>query len=318
MHRDPALTVRGLAIEVAGARAVDGVSLELEPGKLLALVGESGSGKSLTALACVRLLPRAARVVAGEIRCRGRSVLDLDAAALRALRGKEIGFVFQEPMTALHPTIRVGEQVAEAILVHERVAPREARARATALLERVGIPEPARRYGAYAHELSGGQRQRVGIAMALAAGPSVLIADEPTTALDASVRKGILDLIGDLRRERGLAVLLVTHDLGVVAAAADEVAVLYAGRIVERAPAAVALEGPLHPYTRGLLRSIPRLDGARRARLDAIPGAIPPPRARPSGCRFRDRCAEAIADCATADPPLAAKRPDHAVACIRA
>jgi oligopeptide/dipeptide ABC transporter ATP-binding protein len=314
LHSDPVLEVRDLVVEIAGARAVDGVSLGLEPGRLLALVGESGSGKSLAALACVRLLPRAARVAGGDVRYRGRSVFELDAAALRAIRGKEIGFVFQEPMSALHPTIAVGDQVAEAILVHEQVRSREARARAIALLERVGIPEPARRYGAYAHELSGGQRQRAGIAMALAAGPSVLIADEPTTALDATVRKEVLDLLADLRRERGLAVLLISHDLGVVSEVADEVAVLYAGRIVEHAPASRLFAGPLHPYTAALLRSVPRLDGPRRARLDAIPGGVPAPGARPSGCRFRDRCAAAVAACAEREPALEEKR-GHRVAC---
>jgi len=299
----PLLEVRDLVIEIGGARALDGVSLSLEAGRMLALVGESGSGKSLTALACVGLLPPAARVTGGRVSLAGRALTGLSEGEMRRVRGREVGFVFQEPMTALHPTIPVGDQVAEGILVHERVPERLARARATALLERVGIPDPARRYASYAHELSGGQRQRVAIAIALAAGPKVLLADEPTTALDPSLRKEIMDLLASLMEERGLAVLFVSHDLALVADRAHEVAVLYAGRIAERAPREALFDRPLHPYTQGLLRALPRLDVAR-PRLEAIPGGVPSPRERPSGCRFRTRCPMAEARCAEREPAL--------------
>jgi oligopeptide/dipeptide ABC transporter ATP-binding protein len=301
------LEVRDLAIELrapeGAARAVDGISLALEAGRVLALVGESGCGKSLTALAILGLLPDAARVAAGDIRYRGRSILTFGARAMRAFRGREVAIVFQEPMSALNPVMRAGEQVAEAIRAHEAVSARAARERAVGLLEAVGIPDPGRRAEAYPHELSGGMKQRVVIAIALAANPSVLIADEPTTALDATVQAQVLELLDRLRRERGLAVLLITHNLGVVAELADEVAVMYAGRIVERAPVADLFARPLHPYTRGLFGSLPRL-GARKARLDAIPGTVPPPHARPSGCHFRTRCAIAEETCAATDPAL--------------
>ncbi len=314
------LEVTDLAIEVGpGARAVDGISFALEPGRTLALCGESGSGKSLAALACVRLLPAAARVAAGEIRWRGRSVLGLSGSEMRAIRGREIGFVFQEPMTALHPGIRAGDQVAEAMLVHERsLGAREARTRAVALLGRVGLDDPERRARAYPHELSGGQRQRVLIAMALAAGPAALLADEPTTALDPSLRREVLGLIRALQRERGLAVLLVSHDLALVRDFADEIAVLYAGRIVERGPAARVLDAPEHPYTRALLACVPSVD-ERRPRLQAIPGMVPGPRERPGGCRFRTRCPIAEAACAAREPALEPRRGrgDHLAACIK-
>jgi oligopeptide/dipeptide ABC transporter ATP-binding protein len=312
---EPLLEIDGLVVEVGGgARAVDGVSLEVKAGRMLALVGESGSGKSLTALACVGLLPGGARVAAGRVRYRGRDLLGLPASALRAVRGREIGFVFQEPMTALHPTMRAGDQVAEAILVHERVSPREARARAVALLERVGIPEPARRAFSYPHALSGGQRQRVAIAIALAASPSVLLADEPTTALDPTLRREVMDLLASLMRERALGVLFVSHDLGLVADHAAEVAVLYAGRVVERGPSPAIFERPLHPYTRGLMRALPRLDLVR-PRLEAIPGAVPSPGDRPGGCRFRSRCPDAQARCAEREPALDAREGGRGVAC---
>jgi oligopeptide/dipeptide ABC transporter ATP-binding protein len=317
----PVLEIDGLSIELSTpegrARAVDNLSLSLGAGQTLALVGESGCGKSLTALAVLGLLPDAARVVAGTIRYRGRNILDFSPREWRRFRGREAGIVFQEPMTALNPVMRAGDQVAEAIRAHERVSARAARERATALLAAVGVPDPARRYDAYPHELSGGQKQRVGIAIALAANPRVLIADEPTTALDTTVQAQVLDLLAALGRERGLAVLLITHNLGVVAEIAHEVAVMYAGRVVERAAATDLFERPEHPYTRGLFGSLPRL-AERRARLAAIPGTVPPPWDRPSGCAFRTRCPIAEERCAREDPELrprgAARR---VVACIK-
>ncbi len=317
----PLLEIADLRIEVAGpeghAPAVDGVTLSLSPGKVVALVGESGCGKSLTALAALGLLPDAARVVGGAIRYRGRDVLGFSAREWRRYRGREVAIVFQEPMTALNPVMRVGDQVAEAIAAHEDVSWRAARERATALLAAVGIPDAARRRDAYPHELSGGQKQRVGIAIALAANPSVLLADEPTTALDATVQAQVLDLLARLGRERGLAILIITHNLGVVAELAQEVAVMYAGRIVERGPVEAIFARPLHPYTRGLFESLPRL-GARRARLAAIPGTVPPPWERPSGCRFRTRCPIAEERCAREDPALRPRGPERReVACLK-
>ena len=307
------LAVRDLAIEVAtpqgAARAVDGVSFALRPGSVLALVGESGSGKSLTALALVRLLPPEARIVSGAILYRGLELSALGRAEMRGIRGKEIGIVFQEPMTSLNPVMRAGDQVAEAAAAHSSLSAREAGRRAVELLRAVGIANAERVARAYPHELSGGLRQRVLIAIAIAADPSVLIADEPTTALDVTVQARILDLIARLTRERNLAVLLITHSFGVVAELADEVAVLYAGRIVERAPVHELWSEPLHPYTRGLFRSIPKIAARKvgpreRRRLEAIPGTVPPPHARPSGCAFRVRCPLADRRCEEASPPL--------------
>jgi oligopeptide/dipeptide ABC transporter ATP-binding protein len=324
LHSAPLLEIDRLAIEIATpegrARAVDGVSIALEAGRVVALVGESGCGKSLTAYAALGLLPEVARVAAGEIRYRGRNIVGLPSREMRKLRGKEIAIVFQEPMSALNPVMRAGDQVAEAVRAHERVSAREARRRAEELLAAVGIPDPARRYDAWPHELSGGMKQRVVIAIALAARPSVLIADEPTTALDVTVQAQVLELLDRLRRERGLAVLLITHNLGVVAELADEVAVMYAGRIVERAAAPDLFARPAHPYTQGLFGSLPRL-GARgpagRPRLAAIPGTVPAPTARPSGCAFRTRCPRADDDCARTDPRLEPRAEGRLAACIK-
>jgi oligopeptide/dipeptide ABC transporter ATP-binding protein len=319
----PLLRVRNLRVEVqtpeGPAAAVDGIDLDVRPGRVLALVGESGSGKSLTALAILGLLPAAAQVTGGSVVVDGRGeLLGLSEARMREVRGAEVAIVFQEPMSALNPVMRVGAQVVEAIEAHPGGARgRAARARAVELLAQVGIPEPEVRFRAYPHELSGGMKQRVCIAIALAGEPRVLIADEPTTALDVTVQAQVLDLLARLGRERGLAVLLITHDLGVVAEMADEVAVLYAGRLVERAGARALFERPLHPYTQGLFRSLPRLD-ARQDRLEAIPGTVPPPHRRPSGCRFRNRCAMAGAECAEAEPPLLEHALDRWSACFRA
>ena len=282
--------------------AVDGVSFSLDQGETLALVGESGCGKSLTSLSLLRLVPAPGRIEPdSRIRLADTDVLALEGNALRAIRGRRIGMIFQDPMTSLDPVFRVGDQIAEGILAHFRISRREARERAVALLRETGIPDPAARADAYPHQLSGGMRQRVMIAIALAAEPEILVADEPTTALDVTVQAQILEVLDRLRTERGMAVLLITHDLGIVAGRADRVAVMYAGQIVEEAPTAALFAHPSHPYTRGLFGSIPRLTGPVE-RLRPIPGTVPSPAAWPSGCRFRPRCPYAFEPCGR-EPP---------------
>jgi peptide/nickel transport system ATP-binding protein len=277
--------------------AVDGVSFGLSRGETLALVGESGCGKSLTSLSLLRLVPSPGRIEPGStIRLGDIDVLALEGEALRDIRGRRIGMIFQDPMTSLDPVFRVGDQIAEGIRAHFPVSKREARARAVTLLREVGIPDPAARADAFPHQLSGGMRQRVMIAIALAAEPEILIADEPTTALDVTVQAQILEVLDRLRAERGMAVLLITHDLGIVAGRADRVAVMYAGQIVEEATTAALFARPSHPYTQGLFGSIPRLDGPVE-RLHPIPGTVPSPAAWPSGCRFRPRCPHAFEPC---------------------
>ncbi|HEX5633409.1 MAG TPA: ABC transporter ATP-binding protein [Gemmatimonadales bacterium] len=290
----PLLEVRDLRITFpvrGGAiHPVDGVSFTIARGETLALVGESGSGKSLTSLGILRLVPAPGRLAPGSVVRLGEQVLtDLDEDAMRAVRGGRIGMVFQDPMTSLNPVFTAGDQIAEAVRAHRKLSAAEARQRALALLEEVGIPDPVRRLDEYPHQLSGGMRQRVMIAIALAAEPELLIADEPTTALDVTVQAQILELLDRLRAQRGMAVLLITHDLGVVAGRADRVAVMYAGQIVEEAPTRQLFASPAHPYTRGLFASIPRLEG-ERTRLTPIPGVVPPPTAWPAGCRFAPRC----------------------------
>ena len=283
--------------------AVDGVSFSLDQGETLALVGESGCGKSLTSLSLLRLVPAPGRIEPdSSIRLSDTDVLGLEGDALREIRGRRIGMIFQDPMTSLDPVFRVGDQIAEGILAHLRVSRREARERAVALLRETGIPDPAARADAYPHQLSGGMRQRVMIAIALAAEPEILVADEPTTALDVTVQAQILEVLDRLRTERGMAVLLITHDLGIVAGRADRVAVMYAGQIVEEAPTAALFAHPSHPYTRGLFGSIPRLTGPVE-RLRPIPGTVPSPAAWPSGCRFRPRCPYAFEPCGREPPP---------------
>ncbi len=282
--------------------AVDGVSFSLDRGETLALVGESGCGKSLTSLSLLRLVPAPGRIEPdSRIRLADTDVLALEGDALRAIRGRRIGMIFQDPMTSLDPVFRVGDQIAEGILAHFPVSRREARERAVALLRETGIPDPAARADAFPHQLSGGMRQRVMIAIALAAEPEILVADEPTTALDVTVQAQILEVLDRLRAERGMAVLLITHDLGIVAGRADRVAVMYAGQIVEEAPTAALFARPSHPYTRGLFGSIPRLTGPVE-RLRPIPGTVPSPAAWPSGCRFRPRCPYAFEPCGR-EPP---------------
>ena len=295
------LEVENLQVTFPGAggrvAAVDGVSFGLSRGETLALVGESGCGKSLTSLSLLRLVPAPGRIEPGStIRLGDADVLALEGEALRDIRGRRIGMIFQDPMTSLDPVFRVGDQIAEGIRAHFPVSKREARERAVALLREVGIPDPAARAGAFPHQLSGGMRQRVMIAIALAAEPEILIADEPTTALDVTVQAQILEVLDRLRAERGMAVLLITHDLGIVAGRADRVAVMYAGQIVEEATTAALFARPSHPYTQGLFGSIPRLDGPVE-RLHPIPGTVPSPAAWPSGCRFRPRCPHAFEPC---------------------
>jgi len=298
-------------------RAVDGVSFAVEPGKLMGLVGESGSGKTASVLSVMRLLPERARVMGGAVLFEGRDLLKLSEPEMRAVRGARIAMIFQEPMTSLNPVFTIGSQIGEAVRLHQHTARRETLERTIEALRLVGIADPERRVNDYPHQLSGGMRQRVMIAMALACEPKLLIADEPTTALDVTIQAQILDLIRELQMRLKLAVILVTHDLGVVAQYADDVTILYAARVMEQAPSAELFRDPLNPYTRGLLESIPGADGHRHRRLRAIAGTIPSALHPPSGCRFHPRCPMVIDECARVDPPLVAKAPQHLVACIR-
>lgn len=297
--------------------AVDGVSWSIEPGQVLGIVGESGSGKTVSGLSLLGLTRSARTTVSGSARFEGRDLLALDDDGLREVRGNGIAMVFQDPLSSLHPYYRVGKQVIEAIRAHREVTEREARARAIELLGLVGIPDPAGRIDSFPHEFSGGMRQRAMIAMALANEPRLLIADEPTTALDVTVQAQILDLLDRLRSELGMAMVIVTHDLGVVAETADEVVVMYAGRVVERGPVASLFESPLHPYTWGLLRSIPTLDRPRGEPLRPIEGRPPSLINRPSGCAFAPRCPYAGDGCRSGEPGLLpASAPGHEAACV--
>ncbi len=315
------LEVSDLTTTFATARgeitAIEDVSFDLDEGEILGIVGESGSGKSVTALTIMGLLPQPpARVAAGQIRFAGENLTGLSEARMRRIRGPGIAVVFQEPMTSLNPVFTVGEQVIETIRAHERLSQRALHARALEMLEKVGIPSAARRMADYPHQLSGGQRQRVMLAIALACRPRLLIADEPTTALDVTIQAQILDLLMDLRDELGMAIILITHNMGVVAETADRVLVMYAGRIVEEAPVARLFDHPLHPYTRGLLECVPSLDRDHE-RLVAIQGTLPDPTHRPIGCCFAPRCRHAIPSCTAAIPRLAAFDHGHTAACIR-
>ena len=316
------LAVDGLTVAFRTGRgevtAVEDLTFTLDAGEVLGLVGESGSGKSVSALAILGLLPRpAARVAAGRVAFEGADLLTMPERRLRRLRGPGIGMIFQEPMSSLNPVFTIGDQITETLRAHERIGPAAARTRAVGLLDRVGIPSAAQRLGDYPHQLSGGQRQRVMIAIALSCNPRLLIADEPTTALDVTIQAQILDLLLDLRAERGMAVLLITHNMGVVAETADRVLVMYAGRIAEQAPVAALFDRPAHPYTRGLLSCVPALDQDLR-RLPAIPGSLPDPARRPPGCRFAPRCGLHIPACDDRPPPLLPIASGHAAACIRA
>ena len=301
-------------------RAVDGVSFSVEAGETLAIVGESGCGKSVTAMSILRLIPEPPGKVAGRVRFDGRDLLALSEREMRDIRGNDISMVFQEPMTSLNPVLTVGRQIAEAVMLHEGKSRTDALKRAEEMLRLVNIPEPERRVAQYPHELSGGMRQRVMIAMALACNPKLLIADEPTTALDVTVQAQILDLMRQLKTRLGSAIILITHDLGVVAEMASRVVVMYAGRKVEEASVKDLFARPRHPYTRALLASIPRLSSpdrkpGERVRLAEIPGLVPSLKSRIPGCLFAARCAIASAHCTTAAPALEAKAPGHLAAC---
>ena len=322
-QREPLLDVRGLTVEFAGARqggrgevrAADDVSFRIARGETLGLVGESGCGKSVTALSIAGLVPAPGRIAGGTVRFEGRELTGLPEAEMRRVRGARIGFVFQEPSAALNPVFTVGSQIAEALEVHGRASGAAARARAVELLDLVRIPDAAARASDYPHQLSGGMKQRVLLAAAIACEPALLIADEPTTALDVGIQAEILDLLADLRDRLGLALLLVTHDFGVVARAADRIAVMYAGRIVEAGGAADVLSAPSHPYTRGLLASRP--GGEPGSRLQAIPGTVPSLAGLPPGCAFAPRCAERVEACDARRPGVTVVAPGREVRCLR-
>jgi oligopeptide/dipeptide ABC transporter ATP-binding protein len=305
----PVLEVRELhtefALEERRVRAVDGVSFEIARGEMLGIVGESGSGKSATSLSIMRLLPPRGHITAGSVKLNGTEILTLPENSMRELRGARMAMIFQDPMTCLNPYMRVGEQLSEGVILHRGTSVSEAERRARELLDRVRIADAAARMRSYPHELSGGMRQRVMIAMALLCDPELLIADEPTTALDVTIQAQILELLLELRRERGLSILLVTHDLGIVSATCDRVLVMYAGRVVESASASALFRRPLHPYTRALLDSLPRLDSRAGARLDNIPG-LPPrlDRGPFTECTFAPRCRYVHDACRAGDPPL--------------
>ncbi len=320
-HSPPLLSIRGLKTyfdtEAGVAKAVDGVDLDVRRGEVLGLVGESGSGKSVTALSVLRLIPDPpGRIVGGEIEYKSQNLLALTWEDMRKIRGREISMIFQEPMTSLNPVFTIGMQVMEVIRQHEAVSKDEARTRALAILNDVGIPDAERRLAQYPHHLSGGMRQRVMIAMALALNPKLLIADEPTTALDVTIQAQILDLMLKLKDQRPeAAILLITHNMAVVAETCDRVAVMYGGKIQEIAPVERLFANPLHPYTQGLLESIPRVDGERPRRLKVVPGTVPSILDMPAGCKFVTRCPKRFEPCATHEPPLLEIEPDHFVRC---
>ena len=319
------LEIRGLKTHFATddgmVHAVDGVDLAIDEGETLGVVGESGSGKSVTAFSVMRLLPMPpAKIVAGEILFRGRDLLKASDAEMRAIRAREIAMVFQEPMTSLNPVYTVGEQIAEVVRLHQRLGRRAALDRSVEMLRLVRIPRPEQRVRDYPHQFSGGMRQRVMIAMALSCNPKLLIADEPTTALDVTIQAQILDLLGDLKQRMGMAVMLITHAMGVIAETAQRVVVMYAGEVVEQATVAQLFRAPRHPYTQGLIRSIPRIDRAatQKMPLETISGVVPSLLNPPVGCRFAPRCTFARADCTAATPPLREIAPGHYVACVLA
>jgi oligopeptide/dipeptide ABC transporter ATP-binding protein len=288
-------------------RAVDGISFYLDRGELLGLVGESGCGKSMTALSVMRLVSPPGKIVSGEILFDGKDLLRLSDSEMRQMRGDDIAMIFQDPMTSLNPVYTVGEQIAEALRLHRKMSLKQAKQATIEAMREVAIPDPARRVDDYPHQLSGGMRQRVMIAMALACNPKLLIADEPTTALDVTIQAQILELLDELRKQRDLAVLLITHDLGVVAEVADRVAVMYTGRIVEESPVAELFERPKHPYTEGLLRSVPKLTSEhviKNERLQTIEGTVPRPTDLPAGCHFAPRCSYRMPRCTEEDIPL--------------
>ncbi|HEY0930848.1 MAG TPA: ABC transporter ATP-binding protein [Gemmatimonas sp.] len=313
------LDVRALRIAFPASpspvHVVNGVDLSVEAGETVCIVGESGCGKSMTALSLLRLVPSPGQITAGStIRFDDQDLLSLDERALRSVRGRQMAMIFQEPMTALNPVLTVGDQIAEVVRVHTRCSAKEAWARTVEMLAQVGIADAAARAKQYPHELSGGMRQRVMIAMALILSPKLVIADEPTTALDVTIQAQILDLLRTMRERSSMALLLITHDLGVVAEMASRVLVMYAGRVVEEAAVETLFASPAHPYTEGLMAAMPRL-GQEQTRLTTIRGSVPPPNALPSGCTFRDRCPHAFDRCAQEEPALLAVSPQHHVRC---
>ena len=317
---DPLLSVRGLTTtfrtESGVFPAVEDLSFDVSPGEVLGIVGESGSGKSVTALSILGLLPDPpGRIASGSIRFDGREIVGLSKKALRSLRGPSIGMIFQEPMTSLNPVFRIGEQIVETIRAHETVSAAEARKRAVALLDRVGIAMAHRRLDDYPHQLSGGMRQRVMIAIALACSPRLLLADEPTTALDVTIQAQLLDLLRDIQRDTGMAVVIITHNMGVIAEFADRVLVMYAGRVAEQGSVDAVFSAPKHPYTLGLLGSTPSLD-RDEVRLTTIPGVLPQLSDAMPGCRFAPRCARRTEQCGAAKPPLFDIAPGHSAACF--
>ena len=300
-------------------QAVDGVDLTIERGETLSVVGESGCGKTVTAMTVLKLIAMPpGKIVAGSILWKGRDLVPLDAGEMQHIRSREIAIIFQEPMTSLNPVYTVGDQIAEVVRRHQGLNRREATDRAIEMLRLVHVPAPERRVRDYPHQLSGGMRQRVMIAMAIACSPELLIADEPTTALDVTIQAQILDLLGEMKSRFGMAIMLITHAMGVVAETAQRVAVMYAGRVIEEAPVVELFAHPLHPYTQGLIRSIPRLDSTsgKKARLEAISGTVPSLLDPPPGCRFAPRCKFASAACTEAVPDLRTIEGDHKVACI--
>ena len=316
------LDVQGLTTAFMTGRgeitAIEEVSFSLKEGEILGIVGESGSGKSVTALTIMGLLPQPpARIAAGKVMFQGQDLTKLSAREMQRIRGPGIAMIFQEPMTSLNPVFSIGDQIMETICAHENLPAAALRKRAIDMLDKVGIPSAARRLDDYPHQMSGGQRQRVMIAIALACNPKLLIADEPTTALDVTIQAQILDLLMDLRDEFRMAIMIITHNMGVIAETADRVLVMYAGRVIEEAPVARVFDHPVHPYTRGLLECVPSIT-EDRARLIAIPGTLPDPARRPPGCRYSVRCRYAQPSCSEALPPLILEEADHWAACLRA
>jgi oligopeptide/dipeptide ABC transporter ATP-binding protein len=318
---NPLLEIRSLTTwfftEDGVVRAVEDVSLEIFPGEIVSLVGESGCGKSVTGLSLLRLIPMPpGKILKGEILFEGRDLLGLEEREMEKVRGNDISMIFQEPMTSLNPVFTIGDQIMEALQLHQNLDKKEARKKAIEMLDRVRIPSPEVRIDSYPHQLSGGMRQRAMIAMALSCQPKLLIADEPTTALDVTIQAQVLRLLKEIQREMGMAVMLITHDLGVVSEIADRVAVMYAGRIVESGPIEAMFGEMRHPYTRGLLESIPQLE-EKKKRLNAIPGQVPNPMNLPGGCKFHPRCHLMIDDCKKEEPPLFQVNDNHFSRCIR-
>ncbi|MGX9961999.1 ABC transporter ATP-binding protein [Roseomonas sp. F4] len=317
------LEIQGLKVHFrtddGWVRAVDGIDIGVDRGETVCIVGESGCGKTVTAKTVLKLIDMPpGKIAAGQVMFEGRDLVPLPSEAMQKIRSKEIGFVFQEPMTSLNPVYTVGHQIAEAVRQHEGLSRRAAMDRAAEMLRLVNIPNPQRRVHDYPHQFSGGMRQRVMIGMALSCGPKLLIADEPTTALDVTIQAQILELLAEMKQRLGMAVLLITHAMGVVAEVAQRVVVMYAGKVVEEAPVGALFATPMHPYTQGLIRSIPRIDRAAisHARLEAIPGTVPSLLNPPTGCRFAARCRHAMPECTAAEPPLREVAPGHKVACI--